>query len=440
MGIVGGILLPESIISSWWFQLLAVVVALNTIVYMGLTLSKLIPLPKPVPPERIRELLKMNNDDGVALVSPPSPQTVPSTDIVVPSIKPRKASWGSRIATKLTGGTKVPTQIESGDTYEDMRSLIAKRDIPQAFAFVGGFVILLSFAGVIILSQKQFYDNILELAVGVIFLLLGQIFWRNNFSGRTVMWSWSIACVLLVETLILDAILSRTQTPLAYTLVVLVIFIPITLAYRPAVFASVIMFLSIVISSMLVAGDEDLRISLSTLAGLIGGFMLLRLRLVALATIADERDQKDFLATTDVMTGVLSKHGLLSLMPSLGGLGVRFDHKVCVMFFRIEGLDDAERMYGVLYRESLLKGIAQAISSHVRLGDLVGRWDDESFVVAGLGEKPNLDSLEKRIIGAVQDTGVDLGRAITNMNIGVASGDPSVTTFDALLISAEKDV
>lgn len=126
MSIIGGILLPESVITSWWFQLLAVVVALNTIVYMGLTLSKLIPLPKPVPPERIRELLSMKNDASLVLASTSQVDTVSSANVVPSELKPQKPSWGSRIAVKLTGGTKVPTQIESEDTYEDMRSAIAK--------------------------------------------------------------------------------------------------------------------------------------------------------------------------------------------------------------------------------------------------------------------------------------------------------------------------
>jgi hypothetical protein len=41
--IVGGILLPADVLGSNWFQALAAFVAINTLVYAGLALGKLIP-------------------------------------------------------------------------------------------------------------------------------------------------------------------------------------------------------------------------------------------------------------------------------------------------------------------------------------------------------------------------------------------------------------
>jgi hypothetical protein len=40
---VGGILLPADVLGSGWFQALATFVAINTLVYAGLSLAKLIP-------------------------------------------------------------------------------------------------------------------------------------------------------------------------------------------------------------------------------------------------------------------------------------------------------------------------------------------------------------------------------------------------------------
>ena len=54
----GGIVLPESVLTSQWFILLATVVAFNTVVYLGLTLAKLIPLPKQFHPSRVRRWLR----------------------------------------------------------------------------------------------------------------------------------------------------------------------------------------------------------------------------------------------------------------------------------------------------------------------------------------------------------------------------------------------
>jgi hypothetical protein len=40
---VGGILLPADVLHSGWFQALATFVAINTLVYAGLSLAKLVP-------------------------------------------------------------------------------------------------------------------------------------------------------------------------------------------------------------------------------------------------------------------------------------------------------------------------------------------------------------------------------------------------------------
>ncbi len=40
---VTGVLLPSSVLQSGWFQLLAAFVAINTLIYAGLSLAKLFP-------------------------------------------------------------------------------------------------------------------------------------------------------------------------------------------------------------------------------------------------------------------------------------------------------------------------------------------------------------------------------------------------------------
>ena len=40
---VSGILLPSSVLQSGWFQVLAAFVAINTLIYAGLSLAKLFP-------------------------------------------------------------------------------------------------------------------------------------------------------------------------------------------------------------------------------------------------------------------------------------------------------------------------------------------------------------------------------------------------------------
>ena len=206
----GGIVLPESVLTSQWFILLATVVAFNTVVYLGLTLAKLIPLPKQFHPSRVRRWLKAG---GIEIDEDSAMDDIP-----------------------------VRMLAESADPYENLRRGVAKRDIPQAFALVGGLIILLSMAAFITQVDNRAYGALVELVVGLIFLLISQILGRRDFRARVVMWTWALSCVVLVAVLSLEAVRSQTQTPVAYTLIVLTAFAPLTLAWRPSIIASEIMF------------------------------------------------------------------------------------------------------------------------------------------------------------------------------------------------------
>ena len=78
----------------------------------------------------------------------------------------------------------------------------------------------------------------------------------------------------------------------------------------------------------------------------------------------------------------------------------------------------------------------ESVSSSVRVGDLVARWDSSMFVVVGLGGTPDVDALAVRVSEAVEASGVNLGRVATVLSVGVAAGVPGVVVFDELLAQA----
>lgn len=326
---------------------------------------------------------------------------------------------------------------ETESPYENMRRGIAKRDIPQAFALVGGLIILLSIAAFLTSSRDRIAGSLRELVVGLLFLLTSQVLGRRDFRAHTVMWTWAVACVVLVEVLIFEAVRIQSQTPLAYTLIVMTAFAPVILAWRPTIVAAIIMFGSMVIAAMGVRGSEDTRLIVSSLAALIVSATLLRLRLVALDALSDEKAKSDALASTDVLTGVLTRNGLVSLMPGLAAIAERVDDNICIMYFDINSLAKANEQYGVSYGDDVLREVAQSIRDRVRTGDLVARWSGDEFLVAGLGGKPDAVMLAERIQEAVRLTGINLGRWPTTLKVGTSSGDPRVTTFDSLVAEAQ---
>ncbi len=399
-----GILLPESVLTSQWFILLATVVAFNTIIYLGLTLSKLIPWPRQLHPSRVRGWLLLLGIDVMK-------------DTAVDDI-PR------------------PEPPESGDPYEDMRRGIARRDIPQAFGLVGALVILMALAALLAFRDSLLRFHLVELAMGVLFLLAAQVLGRRHFRARTVMWTWAMCCVLLVAMMATEAALLKTQMPLSYSLIVMTAFAPVTLAWRPTMVAGAMMLGGITAGSLLIEGNEDYRLIAASTAALLTSATLLRLRLTAIDALSDEKARSSSLATTDPLTGALTRQGLLTLLPGMAATATRAGQPVCLMLFDVEHLATANEQYGMHYGDDVLRAVAASIHKTVRRGDLVARWGGDEFVVAGLGSRPDADQMAARIQEAVRLSGVNLGKWPTRVNASTVAGDPQATTFDALLAEA----
>ena len=330
----------------------------------------------------------------------------------------------------------MPDQPESDDPYEAMRRGIARRDIPQAFALAGGLVILLAVSSIVAFTGQLLAFHVAQLVVGVVMLLTSQILGRGNFRAWTMMWVWCAACVLIVALLIVESELLASQLPLAYSLIVMTAFAPVMLAWRPSIVAAAIMLGSVVVASFAINGREDLRIIATAASALVVSGVLLHMRLNAGDALSDERARSFALATTDNLTGALTRQGLLTLMPGLGATAQRAGQEVCVMRFDIDQLSRANADYGLHYGDDVLLAVSKAIHDTVRQGDLVARWGEDEFLVAGLGDRPDAEAMGQRIALAVQESGVNLGKWPTTVTVGTAAGDPAVTTFDVLVLES----
>jgi len=396
-----GFLLPQSTLTEPWFLVMTTVVAFNTIIYVGLTLAKLIPWPRQFHPSQVRALL------GRFVPSQEGP--IPMADI--PN----------------------PERLESPDPYEDLRRRIARGDTPQAFALVGGLIVLLGFATYFTYADRSGFEPIAELLMGLLYLVISQVLGRRPFHGRTMMWTWAACSVLLVGLLLTEAWVHNSVVPIAYALVVMTAYPPITLAWRPSLSAAAAMLAGTLLVSLKIPGSEDGRLVIAAIAAMLVGFVLLRLRLSAIDEISDEQSRSMALATTDALTGTLTRQGFLTLLPGLASTATRSGQEICVMMFDVDELSRANAEYGVLYGDDVLGAVASAIKSTVRQGDLVARWGGDEFLVAGLGSQPSADHLAHRIQEAVRISGINLGKWPTQVTVLTAAGDPAVVTFDELL-------
>jgi diguanylate cyclase (GGDEF)-like protein len=406
MRVPQGLLLPESVLSSWWFITLALIVAFNTIIYLGLTLSKLVPWPHQFHPARVR-------------------------------------GWLLRLGANVDGDPRLtdvplPRAPESTDPYESLRGGIARRDIPQAFGLFGILVIVITTVVLIVNQGQNLWVSVVQLTLGVAFLLLANITGRRHYRAVTVEWIWVVACTVLVIALLVEAARSGRLAAVAYSLMLMTAFAPVTLAWRPALVGSGVMLAGLVAAASSSGALDTARIIIAGASALLVGLVLLRLRFVAADALADERARSAALATTDPLTGSLTRSGLLSLVPMVAGLAERTTGTVCVIAVDILHLSEATATYGVRYRDDILRTLATTLHDSVRLGDLVARWSGDDFVVVGVGGRPDALAMQQRLQAALDTSGVSLGKAPVRIVVGTAAGSPRERTFEELLADASE--
>jgi diguanylate cyclase (GGDEF)-like protein len=137
--------------------------------------------------------------------------------------------------------------------------------------------------------------------------------------------------------------------------------------------------------------------------------------------------KSNLLASTDPLTGLLTRNGLLALASSLSAAVERTGGNVYVSLVDINDLARANADYGMAYGDSVVTSVGRAITASVPEGDLIARWDGDCFLVLGIGDRPDA-------------SGVTLGKVPVTVSVGSASGNPSSTTIDALVTASAAEL
>jgi diguanylate cyclase (GGDEF)-like protein len=174
---------------------------------------------------------------------------------------------------------------------------------------------------------------------------------------------------------------------------------------------------------------------LSMIAGATG-MLLQSIRVSSIRRLSEEKQLYSSLATTDPLTGLLTRTGLLGLMPGTAANASRSGLRICLILIDIEDLSALNANYGFAYGDELLRVVADGIRGTVREGDLVSRWSGDDFLVAGPGERPDAASIQARLETYVRNSGVSLGKSPVGIQVWCVSGDPTVTTFESLVAAA----
>ena len=88
----------------------------------------------------------------------------------------------------------------------------------------------------------------------------------------------------------------------------------------------------------------------------------------------------------------------------------------------------------------MLRAVANALRGCVRVGDLVGRWGGDEFIVLGVGHPDDPDQLADRITAHVLTHEPDLSRWTGGVSVGTATAYTNERAFEDLLRDADEDM
>lgn len=166
------------------FIVLAAIVSFNTLIYVVLTLAKLIPWPRQARPSEVRRGVKRI---GLTINEESVMSEIP-----------------------------LPPAPESDDPAENMRLATARHEIPQAFKVAGGLVMAFAVAVGLSPFSVGFLVHVLEFVTGVILLVTGVLLGYRSLTGRSMTWIWVVFATVLVLLLVLEGYRFDAFTPRAY--------------------------------------------------------------------------------------------------------------------------------------------------------------------------------------------------------------------------------
>jgi GGDEF domain-containing protein len=406
-----GIVFSQDVLTTTWFQVLGAAVAFNSLVFLGMTVAKLIPWPQQFHPDWVAERLeaigvKRNMEDA-------------QEDI-------RK-----RQKTQIRG-TALTAEV---DPFNAIRDAIIIRDIPWAISVTGILAGVLSFAEVLFLRDTA-EDSTYQFFIATVYLALGIGIGRSSVGATARSWIWVLVAAAEVESFALLATKGVDEVVFSSSLILMSIYAPLAMRWRPAIVGGAIMIVIYCIEAAS-TGISDIRWFLAGPIAVGASLILLKLRLITISSLAEERVAMQKVATTDTVTGVLTRTGLMPLIPSLAGAAHRVEQPVQVTVLRVDNADELAQTYSPVYRDELLSAVADAARRRSNLGDLVARWAPDTFLIVGFGSDEAEQEMLDRVLAEIGDLELTLGKEAPQVSAASASGDPLSDTFESLVMTAE---
>lgn len=305
-----------------------------------------------------------------------------------------------------------------------LRLRIARRQVPEILLWAGVLTLVFGVVNFFTIPDEPAWDWAINVVFGPAFILLAWAIHRGAIPEERVPWTWALCATLLVAMLVNAFRLEPTPANLAYVVVVMTAYGPVTHAWPPFCAAAAMMLAAAVAGFVAVdwpGGSADILVCVA--AVLVGAF-LLRLRLRAVDDLADSQAELERQATVDAMTDTLNRAGLDRSIPALAAAAERTDERLLAWFVDVRGLKTANDSFGHPFGDSVILAVARALKASIRTNDLLARWGGDEFVILGTGRDGSAEELDARVREVLSGD-----RTVTHdwpvaVTVGFASGSP----------------
>lgn len=402
-----GLVLPSDILTQTWFGVFGLFVALNTVIYLGLTIAKFVPWPAQVRPSTVRKVLPIT-EEGPTM---------------------------EKLSHQDTSGRSAMRALEQ--PVQDLRDAAARQTIPMALALVGALTAIVALLYLLLYFTTSGPLLLLGPVYGFILIIASLVLARARASATAMRWAWTVLMLLLIAENCWRASVIDSAVPLAYSLVILAFIAPINLSWSFGAVAAVIGVVPVTAGGYGVSVVDTFSWAMVSVTASLGSLVILYLRLVPLDRIAEEQARADALATTDPRTGTLSRTGLITLAPSVAEAAEHEGAPVSVIACTLPDLTMINAAYGFDYGGEVLSTTARCFRAALPQRALVARWSGDTFLALLTGDAPSPEGLREDVDANLVNSGIALGKAPLHVRIGTATGSPSVTTLEALVAEAE---
>jgi GGDEF domain-containing protein len=310
--------------------------------------------------------------------------------------------------------------------------MVSQREVPAALAVTGGIVLALGLVNAFLSGPFDVGDVVPDAVVAVLLLTGGYVLNHRHAGDAALSWSYAGAMTVVVLWLLNEFRFQPDTANMAYVVIVLAVFGPLTLAWAPFLSAATVMSgASLVVLISTGWGDARGWAAAYVVAVAVGSIMLV-LRMRSLNELAAAREIADRLATADPESGVLNARGLELMSAVLVSTAKRHGQPLVVWCIQVEPTPSDADLIGRERESRDLAAVARALSESTREGDLVARLARHEFVVVGLGIEPARDPLLARVSRQLRAARC-ADHLADRIRSGSASRMPQVASVESLI-------